>query len=74
MTLKDFINKQQLTLQEEKLLIDDLHKDPESFLADSSFNEISTAIREVIEKEGLKDGDIDHIIEKKYNIYYDFAS
>ena len=74
MTLKDYIGKEQLTAEEEKLLIDELHKDPEDFLVDCSFEEVSTSIREIIEEEGLKDGDIDYIIEKKYNIYYDFAS
>ena len=29
MTLKDYINKEQLTAEEEKLLIDELYKDPE---------------------------------------------
>ena len=72
MTLKDYIKL--LTAEEEKQMIDELHKDPESFLADCSFDEVSTRVMEVIEKEGLKNGDIDYIIEKKYNIYYDFAS
>lgn len=65
MTLKDYINKEQLTAEEENQLIEELHKDPEGFLADCSFEEVSTTIREVIEKERLKEGDIAYIIRKK---------
>ena len=73
MTLKDYIGKEQLTAEEEKLLIDELHKDPEDFLADCSFEDVSTTIREVIEEEGLKDGDIAYIIGKKYYDLYNLA-
>lgn len=70
MALKDYIGKEQLTAEEQKQLIDELYKSPEVFLSDCSFNEISTTIREVIEQEGLKDGDIAYIIGKKYYDLY----
>ena len=44
MTLKDYINKELLTAEEEKLLIDELYKDPEEFLSDCSLNDISKNI------------------------------
>ena len=67
MTLKDYIGKEQLTAEEEKLLIDELHKDPEDFLADCSFEEVSTSIREIIEEEGLKNGNIAYAIMEEYD-------
>lgn len=73
MTLKDYINKERLTTEEQKQLIDELHKDPEGFLSDCSFEEVFTTTREVIEKEGLKDGDIAYIIGKKYYDLYNLA-
>ena len=73
MTLKDFINKGQLTSEEGKQLIVELHKDPEVFLSNYSYDEVSTTIREIIEEEGLKDGDVAYIIGKKYYDLYNLA-
>ena len=67
MTLKDYINKEQLTAEEEKLLIDELYKDPEEFLSDCSLNDISKNIKEIIEKHGLKNGDIAYAIMEDYD-------
>lgn len=67
MTLKDYINKEQLTAEEEKLLIDELYKDPEEFLSDCSLNDISKNIKEIIEEHGLKNGDIAYAIMEDYD-------
>ena len=54
MTLKDYINKEQLTAEEEKLLIDELYTDPEEFLSDCSLDDVSKNIKEIIKEHGLK--------------------
>ena len=73
MTLKDYISKEQMTAEKQKQLLDELHKDPKGFLSDCSYDEVSTTIREIIEEEGLKDGDVAYIIGKKYYDLYNLA-
>ena len=54
MTLKDYIGKEQLTAEEEKLLIDELHKNPESFLSECYIDKLPPYILNIIEENGLK--------------------
>lgn len=67
MTLKDYINKEQLTAEEEKLLIDELYKDPESFLADCYIDELPSYLLNIIEENGLKDANIAYAICQRWS-------
>ena len=67
MTLKDYINKEQLTAEDEKLLIEELYKAPEDFLSDCYIDELPSFILEIIEENGLKDEDIAYAIYQKWN-------
>ena len=57
MTLKDYINKEQLTDEEEKQLIDKLSDLPEADSLNTFFDayleDVPSYIKEIIEKEGL---------------------
>ena len=66
MTLKDYIGKEQLTAEEEKLLIDELHKNPESFLSECYIDKLPPYILNIIEENGLKNGDIAYCISQKW--------
>ena len=66
MTLKDYINKEQLTAEEQKKLIDELYKDTEEFLSDCYIDELPPFILNIIEENGLKNGDIAYSISQKW--------
>lgn len=67
MTLKDYINKEHLPADEEKLLIDELYRDPEEFLSDCSLDDVSKYIKGIIEEHGLKNGNIAYAIMEDYD-------
>ena len=67
MTLKDYIGKEQLTAEEQKLLIDELYKDTEEFFSDCSLDDVSKYVKAIIEEQGLKNGDIAYAIMEDYD-------
>lgn len=67
MTLKDYINKEQLTADEEKQLIEELNKDPEGFLADCYIDELPSYLLNIIEENGLKDANIAYALCQKWS-------
>jgi len=67
MTLKDYINKEHLTAEEGKQLIEELHKDPESFLADCYIDELPSYLLNIIEENGLKDANIAYAICQRWS-------
>lgn len=66
MTLKDYINKEQLTADEEKQLIEELCNNPKNFMIDSSIHEVPTGIKKIIEECGLKNGNVAFEIKEQY--------
>lgn len=73
MTLKDYINKEQLTDEEEKQLIDKLsdlsEADSLNTFFDAYLEDVPSYIKEIIEKEGLNDTNIAMAISENYNEY-----
>lgn len=70
MTLKDYINKEQLTTEEQEQLIDKLYDLSEEENLDAFFNvyieDVPSNIKKIIEKEGLEDADIAMAISQNY--------
>lgn len=70
MTLKDYINKEQLTTEEQEQLIDKLYELSEEENLDTFFNvyieDVPSNIKKIIEKEGLEDADIAMAISQNY--------
>jgi len=70
MTLKDYINKEQLTTEEQEQLIDKLYELSEEENLDAFFNvyieDVPSNIKKIIEKEGLEDADIAMAISQNY--------
>ena len=62
MTLKDYINKEQLITEEQEQLIDKLYELSEEENLDAFFNvyieDVPSNIKKIIEKEGLEDADM----------------
>ena len=56
----------QLTDEEEKHLIDELYQDPEELLSDCYIDELPPFILNIIEENGLKNGDIAYSISQKW--------
>lgn len=71
MTLKDYIGRERLTDEELKQLIEELHKDPESFFSEGSLDDIDEKIKGFIEAEGLKNGNIAYAIMEEYDAIID---
>ena len=73
MTLKDYINKELLTDEEEKQLIDKLadlsEADSLNTFFDAYIEDVPSYIKEIIEKEGLNDTNIAMAISENYNEY-----
>ena len=67
MTLKGYIGRERLTDEELKQLIEELHKDPESFFSECSLDDIDENIKGIIEAEGLKNGNIAYAIMEDYD-------
>lgn len=67
MTLKDYIGRAQLTEEEQTQLIRELTNEPSEFLSTCSLKEVPDSIREIIEKEGLIDGDVAYAIYEDYD-------
>ena len=67
MTLKDYINKELLTAEEEKQLIEELNKYPDEFLADCYIDELPSYLLNIIEENGLKDANIAYAICQKWS-------
>lgn len=70
MTLKDYINKEQLITEEQEQLIDKLYELSEEENLDAFFNvyieDVPSNIKKIIEKEGLEDADIAMAISQNY--------
>ena len=70
MTLKDYINKEQLIIEEQEQLIDKLYELSEEENLDAFFNvyieDVPSNIKKIIEKEGLEDADIAMAISQNY--------
>ena len=66
MTLKDYINKELLTAEEEKQLINELYTTSFSY-DEYPVGRLPLKIREIIENQGKKDGNI------AYNLYFNWS-
>ena len=67
MDIKDVVDKKELSVEERNQLIEELRKDPESFLSECSLDDICKNIKEIIEKQGLKNGEIAYAIMEDYD-------
>lgn len=74
MTLKDYIDKERLTDEEQSQLIEELCKDPEDFLSECSLEDVDKSIKAIIEEQGLKNGDIAYAIMEDYDAIIDLAN